>query len=66
MKVKYTGDQPLGCVDFVLAGVVPDGTALEPGKIYDVPETDKMFIHMIMATPLFELQQETKKKKGDK
>lgn len=66
MKVKYIGEQPIVCIDFQLAGVVPNGI-VEPGKTYDVPEDDNMVLAMLEASPVFEQQKEAvKKSKGDK
>ena len=67
MKYKYVGEQPMGCLDFVIAGIIPDGGILEPGKVYEVSDDDAKLISMCNATPLFEEQSKTTKKdKGDK
>lgn len=66
MKFKYIGNQPLGCIDFVMAGLIRPGGTLEPDKVYDVPDDDNMFISMCKNSPLFELAETKKKTKGDK
>ena len=66
MKFKYVGKQEMGCLDFVMAGIIPDGGTLEPGKVYDVPDDDARLVSMCNATPLFEESKTIKKAKGDK
>lgn len=66
MKIRYVGEYPIACVDFEAARIIPSGEALEPGKVYDVPEDDLMFISMLKASPLFVEEKPTKKPKGDK
>lgn len=67
MKFKYVGEQVMGCLDFMLAGIIPDGGVIEPNKVYEVPDDDAKLISMCRATPLFEEQTRTvKKTKGDK
>jgi len=67
MKFKYIGKTPIGCIDFVMAGLIAPGASLEPDMVYDVPDDDIMFISMCESSPLFEKEEPKKKKaKGDK
>lgn len=64
MKFKYTGDLPAKCMDLGLNGILEPSEVLVKGKVFEIPDENKVLIERVKVSGNYEVYKEPVVKRG--
>ena len=61
MKFIYTGEMPIKDIDLVLGGVLNPDEPIVKGKVFEVPDDNKLLLQRVKVNGVYEQYNEPKK-----
>lgn len=62
MKFIYTGEMPIKDIDLVLGGVLNSDEPIVKGKVFEVPDDNKLLLQRVKCNGVYEPYTESKKR----